>query len=238
MKEPLLMRNTTLKAAAALFTLTLSACAHWPPADASSSGSQADCDTSLSPADNTRLTGIEQQVQEGKYYAALAQLDELRLTGPKATLIRAHALRRTSKADGAEPLYASLLKSCYAGQAHHGLGLMQMRQGEQETGLAHLRAARDALPTSADVRNDLGYALLLQGRLDDAQFEFLTALDLAPNHPRAGRNAVTLLFKKGDEARARALGQELGLDQSTMDKLRTEAAESRQGAPAVSPPSP
>jgi Flp pilus assembly protein TadD len=202
-----------------------SGCAHWQPVD-NLGITGTGCDRGLSPADNTRLATIEQMVSEGKVYAAIAELDGLALNAPKAQLMRANALRHTEMSDQARPIFTALLDTCYAGQAHHGLGLALMRDSLSDTGLAHLKAAREALPTQPDIRNDYGYALFLMGHLEEAQFELLTALDLDPKNSRAIRNAVRLLFKRGAPERAQAFGRKFGLDQTTMDKLRTTASES------------
>lgn len=196
------------------------------------------CNADLSPADNTRLATIEQMVAEGKVYAAIAELDGLALNVPKARLIRANALRHTEMSEKALPIFSSLLDTCYAGQAHHGLGLALMREGRRDAGLAHLKTAREALPTQPDIRNDYGYALFLMGQLDEAQYELLTALDLDAKNSRAIRNAVRLLFKRGASERAIAFGQKFGLDQTTMDKLRAEAPESEPSLPVLAPIAP
>jgi Flp pilus assembly protein TadD len=117
---------------------------------------QASCESTLSPADNTRLASIEQLIGDGKFYAALAQLDALGATSPQADLVRADALRRIEQNQQAKALYQKLEGGCLNGRAQHGLGLIAAREGNQTEALAHLRRARQAMPTDLRIRNDLG----------------------------------------------------------------------------------
>ena len=221
---PRLHHFARAKLASALVALMLTGCAQWPPvASNAEQASPAACESGNTPTDNTKLAAIEQMLNEGKFYAAIAQLDALGNVSPKAQLIRADALRRIDREKDAQALYLNLVGSCINGRAHHGLGLLAARQGDQGSSIDHLTQARLALPTDARIRNDLGYALLLADRLDDAQFEFLTALDLNPQDNLAARNLVLLSFKRGDASKARQLATKLGLDNNTFDRLAQQA---------------
>ncbi len=181
------------------------------------------CDGDLGPSGNTRLATIQQMIQDGKPYAALAELDSLGATTPKATWMRAEALRRIDRDVEARTGYTQLLNTCLAGQAHHGLGLLAARTGQLGSSIQSLTKARQLLPTNTMVRNDLGYALLLNHQWDDAQFEFLTVLDLAPKDPRASRNLVLLAFMQGKAEAGRKLAQKLNLDATTVERLQLQA---------------
>jgi Flp pilus assembly protein TadD len=236
----------TAKHASAIVALMLAGCAQWPPA-ATTNKDQASpgaCEAANTPTDNTKLAAIEQMLGDGKFYAAIAQLDALGNTSPKAQLIRADALRRVDREKDAQAIYQSLVDSCINGRAHHGLGLLAARRGDQAGSIDHLTQARLALPTDPRIRNDLGYALLLADRLDDAQFEFLTALDLDPQDSLAARNLVLLSFRRGDAGKARQLASKLGLDASTLDRLAQQARNlsaslpNRNGIDMPPPPTP
>ena len=222
-----------------VLALTLSGCtlpAHTP------AGAQADsnCGTELNPTDNTRLAGIEQLLREGKPYAALAQLDALAAQGkrpPQLDLARADALRRNDRLEQAESLYRGMLGGGLQGRAWHGLGLLQAQRGQQANSIASLEQARNMQPTDARVRNDLGYALLLAQRFDDARFEFLTVLELVPGDARAARNLVLLTLREGRTDKARELATSLGLDAATMERLTQSNASLPVVSPAL-PPSP
>lgn len=210
-----------------------------PRSDGTSAPPHADgtCGTSLSPTDNTRLAGIEQLLREGKPYAALAQLDALASLGtrpPQLDLARADALRRIDRLGPAEELYRRLLDGCLQGRAWHGLGLLQAQRGLHVDSIASLEKARNLLPTDARVRNDLGYALLLAQRFDDARFEFLTVLELVPGDARAARNLVLLTLREGRPDKARELAASLGLDATTVERLaQSNAATPQPPLPAT-----
>ena len=87
-----------------------------------------------------------------------------------------------------------------AAPAWRGLALIKVDKGDLATAVDWLRKARDLQPTSARIRNDLGYALLLRGELAQAKVELVTALEL-DGARRAARNLVMVLLLEGDAAR-------------------------------------
>lgn len=190
-----------------------------------------DCAAGLTPADNTRLATIGQLVDERKPYAALAELDQLASDAPKARLMRANALRQIDRRQDAATQYNALLDTCLAGQAHHGLGLLAAQDGRTTDALNALHRARQLQPTDIRVRNDHGYALLLAKRWDDAQFEFLTVLDLQPNEPRASRNLVLLALLQDKSELARQLAERMKLDADAMARLQRQAQSLRSPSP-------
>lgn len=222
----------------------LSACALPPPtpsADASSTPvSSTTCLGDLGATGNTRLAAIQQMLSDGKPYAALAELDALGARTPKAQLVRAEALRRVDRMDQARQIYAALTQTCLNGEAQHGLGLLAGREGRLADSLQALRSARQALPTNAAIRNDLGYALMLDGQWSDAQFELLTALDLAPSDGRVQRNLVLLALLQDKASLARELSARFGLDAAAQERLRAQALNMERGTPRANarPPMP
>lgn len=234
---PIRAMNLSPWALAALIACLLGGCVMPPRADQARQGGGSCAADDINPTDNTRLAGIEQLLREGKPYAALAQLDALAAQGthpPQVDLARADALRRIDRLPQAETLYRGLLTGCQQGRAWHGLGLLQAQRGQQADSLVSLERARDLQPTDAKVRNDLGYALLLAQRFDDARFEFLTVLELVPGDARAARNLVLLTLFEGRGDKARELAASLGLDGATVDRLAAQASALPQRAP--SPP--
>jgi len=218
---------------------SLAACAPLGPRQHDAPVDPAVCSAGLGPADNTRLAAIEQVLRDGKPYAALAQLDAMRSEAPSVQLVRADALRRIDRGSEAAALYEQLLSGCQRAKAHHGLGLLLANQGKLSEGLAHLQAARAAAPTDVRVRNDLGYALLLAQRTDEARFELLTVLDLSPREPRAARNLVLLTLREGRPEKARELASSLGLDAATLERLSQQASQPLIASPLhLSEPTP
>lgn len=70
----------------------------------------------------------------------------------------------------------------------HRLGIVEIRLGDAETGLDHLRRAEAAAPDNVGILNDLGFACLTTGRPEVAQQVLLTALELNPRDERAINN--------------------------------------------------
>jgi len=182
------------------------------------------CEGDLGATGNTRLAAIQQMVSDGRPYAALAELDALQADTPKAKLIRAEALRKVDRTEQARQIYASLTQTCLNGEALHGLGLLAGREGRLDESLRALSAARQARPTDAAVRNDLGYALLLSQQWSDAQFELLTAQELAPKDVRVQRNLVLLAMAQNKITLAQELSTRFGLDAATQERLRAQAS--------------
>lgn len=212
--------------------LSLGGCVAPPGRDASlTDQAGASCQGDLGATGNTRLAAIQQMVSDGKPYAALAELDALGAQTPKAQLVRAEALRRVDRTNQARQIYEALTATCLVGEAQHGLGLLAGREGRLEDSLRALEAARQALPTNATIRNDLGYALLLSHKWADAQFELLTAQELAPNDSRVQRNLVLLALAQNKASLARELSNRFGLDTVTQERLRQQA----QGLSTESP---
>lgn len=75
---------------------------------------------------------------------------------------------------------------------------------------------------------------LNQLRVEDARFEFLTALELKQNNTLAGLNLVTLLIYQDDWSRAAELVSRLGLSPAQVTEAQARAQ--RLKAPATSAP--
>ncbi|MGC4059833.1 MAG: hypothetical protein QM749_02820 [Aquabacterium sp.] len=212
------------KASLLSLMLAMAGCADWPAAaGVPASRAAGTCESGLSATDNTRLAGVEQLLGDGKPYAALAQLDALKLSSPQVDLLRADALRRIDRDQEAIQAYKRLEGTCIDGRAQHGLGLIAAKAGRKAESLQYFQKARQALPVDTRVRNDLGYGLLLIGQYDAAQFEFLTVLDLNPGDNRASRNLVLLTMLRGQQDKALELARQLGLDATAVSQLKNQA---------------
>jgi Flp pilus assembly protein TadD len=192
------------------------------------------CKDDISPADNVVLTSIAQATREDKAYAALAQLDALQLQTPRAQLLRADALRKVDRSNEARNLYLSLLESCVRGQAHHGMGLLLASLHDDTNSLKHLQMARVLMPTEAQVRNDLGYALLLRRELVGARYEFMTAIELAPEFAKPKHNLYMTATLLNDEALQQSIARQGGFNASAEARLQ----ESARQLPRVDAPLP
>lgn len=157
------------------------------------------------PQWDMQLQMINDLKTRGALHAALAHLDALEAAAqqtPAARYLRAELLRRTDRVTEASRIYQGLLQTCLAGQGYHGLGLIAARSGDLKLALSDLASARRLLPTYPDVRNDYGYALLLDRQRERARREFITAIELGGADGRAALNYLTVLFMEGKNAEA------------------------------------
>lgn len=195
------------------------------------------CDDGVGAEEGVKLQMIRQLMEGGKLHAALANLDASDQSSPEDVHLRAELLRQTGRPGEAEPLYRSLLEGCRAGRGHHGLGLIAGRERRLDEALKQLEEARRLLPTDAHIRNDLGYAFLLRGDDDRARHEFVTALELEPNHGLSASNLVLLLLVRGEDKSAESLAKQSHIDAPELTALRAQAHEIRPGggAPWIPP---
>lgn len=136
---------------------------------------------------------VHDMLAQGRSHAALAHLEELRRQQGQLTadqrLLRAEAHYRIGELGEARADYSQLLQTKLAGQAWHGLGRIHTPTDLR----AALQAYNNALerrPTDAAIRNDLGYALLLGGRVVDACRHLRTAHELDPQQARIVANLL------------------------------------------------
>lgn len=215
----------------------LAGCAALPPAQqpggAPATQPEQACGSAAADVE-LHLKLVQQMHDKGLFHAALAHLDALSERDrelPEARYLRAESLRRMGKGAEAEAIYRGLLGGCLQGLAHRGLGLLAAQAGRIDAAVDHLQAAREFLPTDPRVRNDLGYALLLQGDVEEARTQFMTALELGADRRRILANMVLLLFVADDEAGARKLAGEAGIDAMELTSIRDQAQELRKKRP-------
>ena len=181
------------------------------------------CEADAGPDHNVKLDLIRQLMDSGKLYAALAHLEATRSTSPQSLYLRAEILRRTDRPEQAVSLYRGLLGGCMAGKGYHGLGLIAGRDNNISEAIEYLQKAATELPIDVRVRNDLGYALLLDGQFDSARNEFLTALELDSGDSLAATNLALLLSVMEKEREIQALAAHMHIDSQTLMQLRAQA---------------
>jgi Flp pilus assembly protein TadD len=175
---------------------------------------------------------IEKMLDGRRPYAALAHLDALEpeiARRPEARLLRAETLRRLDRLDEAREIYEKLLDTELAALAHRGLGLLEASHGNLAGAVTELRRASSLHPTSARIRNDLGYALIQTGSLEEARSELVTALQLGGSG-RSARNLVLLYLVAGDTGSAERFAREHDIRPEAVSRLRSRAQS--LGAPA------
>jgi Flp pilus assembly protein TadD len=169
------------------------------------------------------LSLADEMANDGKLHASLANLQSLPASLPQVRLRQAKAYRLLGRSE-AEPLYRSLLGTCMAAEGEHGLGQLASAKGDNAQAMAHLQRAARLAPTDEKIRNDLGVVYLNQLRLEDARFEFMTAMELKQSDPLAAINLVTLLIYQDNWKQAAQVVSQMGLgpEQVTEAQARAE----------------
>lgn len=170
----------------------------------------------------------DDMANDGKLHASLANLQSLPDNLSQVRLRKAKVYRLLGRSE-AEPLYRSLLNTCLAAEAEHGLGQLAAARGDNGQALAYLQRAAKLSPTDEKIRNDLGVVYLNQLKLDDARFEFLTAMELKQADPLAALNLVTLLIYQDNWSqaaevvtRARLSPEQVTVAQERAQKLKAQ----------------
>lgn len=169
---------------------------------------------------------VRNMIAQRKYYAARAHLDALALEyGDTAEilLLKADCMRHLGEVEQARAIYQSLLDGAYGADAAHGMGLL-LADRHLDIALGYLQRAVNLRPTHAATRNDLGYAMILAGRYDDAYRQLATARELAPSDQRATRNMILLHYVLGNRVEADALADGSSLPDAERARLRQQAA--------------
>ena len=222
-----------------VISLLLSACVAVTPGVTNNTNSadthQSSCTEELAGDTSVRLDMVQQLMEDGRLHAALAHLDELDSDSVQATYLRAEILRQSDRSDDAKLLYQVLTESCLAGQGHHGLGLIAGRQQQLAEAELQLAKAAGLLPVNARIRNDYGYALLMNGKFADARHEFLTAIELDGGNRLAETNMVILLLLQDQQAKAKSFASKLNMDSQTLADLQLQAEALAKQIPTATP---
>ena len=164
-------------------------------------------------------------LEQKQYYAALAHVQQQQNQSgatPELRYYEAEARRRLGQTRAADALYRDLLKSDYAAQAYHGLGLLQVKT-DLKAAVQLLQQAVQRQPTDTQMRNDLGYALMMAGRYQEALPQMATAVELDPGNVKSVNNLIVLLLLRRDEAGARRVAEEGGISAEALAALRKQA---------------
>ncbi len=199
-------------------------------------GGQPSSDFSLTGARETAALAAEADIAvhvdlirgmlaQDNNYAALAHIqDQQRRSGntPLLRYLEAEARRRLGETAAAEALYRGLLRGEMAAQAYHGLGLLYATRDLTQA-IGFLREASQRRATDAELRSDLGFALLRAGRYRESMTELATAVELDAASSKARNNLLLLLITTGDEAGVKRVAADTGVDAKTLTRLRKQA---------------
>lgn len=178
--------------------------------------------TKLSGDQELSMNLADDMAKEGKLHASLANLQSLPQRYAQVQLRQARLYRQLGRGE-AEPLYRGLLGTCLAAEGEHGLGQLAAGRGDNAQALTHLTRAAQLAPTDDKIRNDLGVVYLSQLRLEDARFEFLTALELKQADSLAASNLVTLLIYQDNWQQAAELAGRAGLSPEQVNDAQARA---------------
>lgn len=156
----------------------------------------------------TYLKLVDQMQQEGLWFASLAHIDALEQrwgVSPDSTRARAEALRHAGQPLPSEAAYRRLLATPLEAAGYRGLGLLAGARGDYPEAVRMLKQAQVRNPTDALLLNDLGYASLRAGLIDDARLPLMQALQLKPDNPQAQANLAMYLEVTQQREQATAL---------------------------------
>lgn len=191
------------------------------------------------PEENQRLYTdlVRKMIDNDRLYAALAHLDARKKkygSEPASRLLRAEVLRKLGRTSESQGLYNGLRDAGeFRGRAQHGLGLIDAKR-DLAAGLEHLQKAAELRPTDARIRNDLGYALMKAGRVEDARLHLATAYQLDDSGSLARNNYIVALLVEGRKREASRIAAEAQLEKKTVKRLRERAAKVGNRAGRVS----
>ncbi|WP_122553959.1 hypothetical protein [Pseudomonas viridiflava] len=217
--------------------LMLTGCASDGSALWMQSSTQAQSCPKLTSDQELALNLAQNMADEGRLHASLAHLEELPDNLGEVRLRKARVLRLLGSNE-AEPLYRSLLGTCRAAQGEHGLGQLAAARGDNVQAQQYLLRASKLEPTDEKIRNDLGVAYLNQLKLEQARFQFLTAMELKQSDPLAAVNLVTLLIYQDNWKQAAELASRANLtpEQITDATARAEKLKVTAAQPAALKP--
>src|SRR5207253_2218687 len=161
-------------------------------------------------------------INDGKLHAGLANLQNLPDDLNQVRLRKARIYRLLGQNE-AEPLYRSLLGTCLSAEAEHGLGQLAAAKGDNDQALEHMSRAARLSPTDEKIRNDLGVVYLNQLRINEARFEFLTAIELKQTDQLAAVNLVSLLLYQDNWRQASEVVSRAGLSPEQFTNAKTRA---------------
>ncbi|WP_095143766.1 MULTISPECIES: tetratricopeptide repeat protein [unclassified Pseudomonas] len=180
------------------------------------------------------LNLAEEMANDGRLYASLANLDGLPDDLVQVRLRKARVLRMLGRSE-AGPLYQSLIGTCLTAEGEHGLGQLAAARGDYAVATAHLERAAKMAPTDEKIRNDLGVVYLNQRRIEEARFEFMTALELKQEDSPAALNMVTLLIYQDKWKQAAELATRASLTSSQVSEAHARAEKLKASGKSTEP---
>jgi Flp pilus assembly protein TadD len=184
------------------------------------------------PEQELSLNLADDMASDGRLHASLANLEGLPPDLVQVRVRKARVLRLLGRSD-AEPLYRGLIGTCMAAEGEQGIGQLAAARGDNGLAMSHLQRAARLSPTDERIRNDLGVVYLNQLRMDDARFEFLTAMELKQSDTLAATNMVTLLIYQDNWKQAAELVTRANLTPDQVSDAQARADKLKHGGKVV-----
>ena len=101
--------------------------------------------------------------------------------------------------DAEQLLRDALTADLYYGPAHNNLGVLYLERGQLYEAANEFEWARKLMPGAPDPRMNLAFTLEIAGRLEDAMNEYVTALEVSPEHVPTMQALARLLMERDRE---------------------------------------
>jgi Flp pilus assembly protein TadD len=143
-----------------------------------------------------------------------------RTNGVDTRMAMARSLEREGNYGKARDIYQEVLvREPYNSVVHHRLGVIAVKQGMLDEGMASLERARLASPNDPELLTDIGYALYLQNRLSEATQVLRDATKADPANKRALNNLALVMGREGRMQDAQTMFRQVGNDAQTHANL-------------------
>lgn len=154
------------------------------------------------------LSVVNGLVEQGRYRAALAYLDQYAVQEkktPRFLQLYGEALLGTEQYDAAAEAFSGLERTDLKPDGLNGVGRVKAAQGHWAAAAGYFQRAVAARPSSAEFLNNLGYAQLCVGkdRIDEAEFNLRQAQELDPTSTSIRNNLVIALMMADKDSEAR-----------------------------------
>jgi tight adherence protein D len=129
----------------------------------------------------------------GRSQAALAYLDDFDKRYPDnidAEILRGNAWVATGQNEKANQIFQKAVKEGAVSEGNEGLGKVCAKIQDWLCAARHFAIASRAKPTDPKLLNNLGYALLMSARIDDAYDPLARAVELQPTDKQIRNNLL------------------------------------------------
>jgi len=179
---------------------------------APSAAAKLDSKPSEDASANLYLNVIDGLLNQRRYKAALAYLDQYATTEkktPRYLMLRGEALLGTEYYQEAAQCFDELIATAQdmAPEANNGRGRAAAAQGKWEEAVRYFSAANKLRPSSAEFLSNLGYAQLYldEKEREKAEFNLRQAYELQPDKASIRNNLLLVLLVNEKQKEARML---------------------------------